>query len=430
MFTPPASPAPKRIRREPQTAHPRDPSPATPSSSSSLSPSPASTPPFTPGSSPAQPKQLSGEELYHLPAASKRRTGHRTRWTILLVPVVLVLVTVSTRYLSHPTAFDALSPDQSSQDWTTWAATISNWQPHKRHPEPDFQAPAETESLSFSISSSLAMSPSSTGSSATASPSSSASHSPVYPTIPVVPPVLPTPFPQPLDTTLSQNFSTESCQEFFVNMTQTETFRECRSFGMLLQSSSAFIQAQSNITLLNTIVWGTCNTDVSEDQCTANIDWFAETMQASCVTELKLNNVMATTTLQGLQSYAMMRRAGCLSNSTTDTYCYVDAVAGGNAANMYLYLLPQGSPLPNSSVPSCTRCTQMLMGEYVSYIGNVTGLEETYEHAAEIANAACGQGFVQEIATVTNKNAATPVWSATLWAIMALLVAMTGTLAS
>ena len=67
----------------------------------------------------------------------KKRLGRRIRWTVVLVPFLLVFIGLSTRYLSHPAALDVLSSRSSS-----WAS-LSDWTPHKRHAFPD-PAPAET----------------------------------------------------------------------------------------------------------------------------------------------------------------------------------------------------------------------------------------------------------------------------------------------
>ena len=59
------------------------------------------------------------------------------------------------------------------------------------------------------------------------------------------------------------------------------------------------IQAQFNLTELNDIVWGTCNTDPSVEECEANMAWFAEELQDACATDLKANNEVATSSLLG-----------------------------------------------------------------------------------------------------------------------------------
>ena len=58
-------------------------------------------------------------------------------------------------------------------------------------------------------------------------------------------------------------------------------------------------QAQSNLTALNAIVWGTCNTDSSKDTCVSNMDWFRDQMQVACDEELKEDNAMVGLTFRG-----------------------------------------------------------------------------------------------------------------------------------
>jgi hypothetical protein len=214
----------------------------------------------------------------------KRATGRRMRWAVLLVPLVIILITASTRYLVHPVAFDVFSQPPI---WDSLVLTAGDWTPHKRHPSPEPQQSGGT--------------------------STNSANAPL-PTIPTNPD-LPTPFPQPFDSDLTQNFSSISCFNFFSNMTNAPAFRSCRPFSMLLQSSANFIdvsnhdfssipynlilylQAQQNATLLNSILWGTCNTSTDKDQCVANMGWFASTLKTACVKDLEDNNAMSVSTL-------------------------------------------------------------------------------------------------------------------------------------
>jgi hypothetical protein len=147
----------------------------------------------------------------------------------------------------------------------------------------------------------------------------------LVPTVPATAPVLPTPFPQALDAGIAQNFSTSSCAAFFANMTSAAPFRTCRPFSLLLESSGAFInvrsravllrnvlltfatypKAQTNLTLLNSIIWGTCNTPTPYEQCKSNMAWFASSLQTSCAQELKDENIMVSNTLIGAFSSSL-----------------------------------------------------------------------------------------------------------------------------
>lgn len=207
-------------------------------------------------------------------------------------------------------------------------------------------------------------------------------------------------------------------------MSDTDPFRTCRPFSLLVQSSADFInQAQSNITLLNTLVWGTCNTDPSVDQCVANMGWFAQQLQSACTTEISQTNELVTSTLIGLEAYSLMRSAGCLPDTATNAYCYVESVESSHPDDMFYYQLPLGTALPNNTLPSCSSCTQSLMAQYVEEGLNTTGLRETYADAALITNKVCGNGFVSE--TVTEKTggalrARTGTWAVVTAAVLVI----------
>ena len=175
---------------------------------------------FTPPPSPLPPKDSPDQSAQAVPpeaspnAALKRRRTSRIRWSILTVPAVLVLITLTTRYISHPILFDSISgfPYEPHNN-----VEFDDWGLHKRHSSLEHPAvphPARADDPSPTVT--------------------------TVPTIPVDPP-LPTPFPQPFDTTFSKNFSTQACVDFYTNMTLSLQFRQCRPFGLLTQYSSQFI---------------------------------------------------------------------------------------------------------------------------------------------------------------------------------------------
>ncbi len=152
---------------------------------------------------------------------------------MVLVPLILIFIALSTRYLTHPRAFDTLSPSRSSP-WTT----VQDWTPHKRHAAPD-PLPATSSGIATTVQNTRP-----TGSSLSVAAAASAAPTTVNPgntKVPSAPPVLPTPFPQAFDSTFSTSFQTVACQNFMTNMTQTAAFRECRPFSLLVGDSNAFI---------------------------------------------------------------------------------------------------------------------------------------------------------------------------------------------
>ncbi|EGO29627.1 hypothetical protein SERLADRAFT_346098 [Serpula lacrymans var. lacrymans S7.9] len=329
---------------------------------------------------------------------AKRKTARSLKLAILLVPMALILIAASTRYITHPAAFDLVSAD-STHEWDAWSPSWSSWRPHKRHPQAD---------LGMDTSASLST-PGPTGSSLSVTSSILGAGTPTSTGVPAVPmnPVLPTPFPQPFDTTLSANFSTEGCYSFFQNMTNIESFRVCRPFSLLLLSSTAFIEAENNITQLNNDIWGTCNTDLSQSQCDQNMASFASTLQSVCQTDLAARNAMAVNTLIALNAYDLMRTVACQTDPTSNAYCYIEADAGSDPSASYFYQLPLGQPLPNITNLACTACTKSLLASYASALSSsnstgLTGLQQTYGDAAKQAVSICGSGYAQSVTQSTS----------------------------
>ncbi|KAI0754341.1 hypothetical protein C8Q80DRAFT_1094050 [Daedaleopsis nitida] len=391
MFTPPSSPDPRRPLPSASTSS-QIPSAFTlkldVQDDPFLTPTPSSRPPSAQPTleheheSPLSPK----DDLYTYALSQKKRVGRRIRWTVVLVPLILVFIALSTRYITHPAAFDVLASRASG--WST----VKDWTPHKRHAEP--AAPATTVD-SKPTGSSLSVNPS-----ATATPTSVTGGSTK---VPSSPPALPTPFPQAFDLTFSQNFSTVGCQNFMVNMTNTPAFRECRPLSLLIQDSNAFItQSQRNVSELNVIVWGTCNTDLSVEQCSSNMAWFANNIQTVCKQDIAANNALVSDAVAGLQSYNLMREVGCQVDTDTDMYCYVEAAQSTHPSDLYLYQLPLGLALPNTTVPSCTACVQNVMGAFARDPAAAPKLQDTYASAAAIVNNACGSGFVATVNFAAN----------------------------
>jgi len=220
MFTPPPSPIPSRFG----ALH------GTHSSVSSSSPSPPSSPQqfLTPGLVLASPPLKSRRRQLQ---DRKRRIAWCTGSMVIIVPLILVLVTLLTRFPSHPLFSRLLAgPSPGTRVHVTTGMDGTVHVHHRRQAGTSTMAPDPSSSPDGSqlifptMTSSGASGPSQT-----------------VPTVPLSP-VLPTPFPQAFDTTLSNNFTTNSCATFFTNMTESLPFRQCRAFSFLSQTSSAFLQ--------------------------------------------------------------------------------------------------------------------------------------------------------------------------------------------
>jgi hypothetical protein len=200
---------------------------------------------------------------------------------------------------------------------------------------------------------------------------------------------------------------------------------------------------------MNTLLWGTCNTDIGTNQCIANMGWFASALNTACKDDLRDNNALAVDTLMGesschisviltlnaknyichrvpiqshriylfcstsviaplgplwiaLNAFQLMFNAACAMDPQANTYCYIDAVANTSPADLYLYQLPIGIDLPDKTTNfSCSPCSQGLLSLYAQHLSNstlddpLTGLKETYETSANVVNAACGTNFAE-----------------------------------
>ncbi|KAF5314633.1 hypothetical protein D9611_007144 [Ephemerocybe angulata] len=437
MFTPPASPRPNPL------SFPAPPSPS-PSPSPRRHLSPPTPEKYIPSPSPASvhaPSQLD-LSAHAAREAHKRRQGRRLLTFVLLVPLLLILLTFSARVLSYgPPAWLAQLdlPHRLSNIVAPTPCTAKHG--HGGHraqaaaasgveagsapvgesageggegedvPEnaygPDAslvrrQPQTATAFPSGSSTSTSTSSSTSAGTSGipttTTTPTSNTDVT--IPPVPSVAPVLPTPFPQPFnDGLITKNFSSVSCMNFFTDMAAAKPFRSCRPFSMLLNSSDDFVAAQNNLTLLNTLIWGTCNTATPEAECVGNMASYAGNLQVQCAQDLRDGNAMAVGALTSLTSYALMRTSACLTDPSTSTYCFLTAAASPNPTNLYYYNLPLGLNIPSTNAnPDCTACLKTLMGVYGDAMADgavqrvLGGLRGTYERAAGVTRAKCGEG--------------------------------------
>lgn len=260
MFTPPPSPLPVPFKYSPHAIPPvLSPPPSLPPSHHRSMHSAVKL-----SSPPAPATYATRERREHATVLAihdrKRRTGWRTYTMAISFPLLLVLVTLSTRY-TIPSRFmhmvAGLLPESRPHAASVYGANSISDSVHLLHrrqsgPSAD---PSGVPSSTSTFSGILFPSLSAVSSSIPPTPTQSISST--VPTIPSSSPVLPTPFPQPFDTTLANNFTTNSCENFFTNMTQSLPFRQCRPFSFLSQTSSAFLQVSASYRLSNS-----CSIDV------------------------------------------------------------------------------------------------------------------------------------------------------------------------
>ena len=122
------------------------------------------------------------------------------------------------------------------------------------------------------------------------------------------------------------------------------------------------------------------------------------------------------TSLSGLQSFNLMRSAGCLSDQPTNSYCFVEAAHSTNPSDLFYYQLPLGISLPNNTTPSCSSCAKSLLSLYAQALqsaskGTLADLQKTYLSGEEVAVAQCGAGYA-EASAVTGGAVGRQIWHA------------------
>ena len=167
----------------------------------------------------------------------------------------------------------------------------------------------------------------------------------------------------------------------------------------------------------------TCEEDLKDDNPVVS-----ETLTGSSILLVKISLVLTGMIVIGLRAYELMRKTACLPDQTTNTYCYIEAVTNSNPADSYFYTLPLGLQLPDNISPSCSACTKSVMSLYALDGSNLTALNQVYDGAAEVADKACGSGYVQ--ITTVNANAVARLragqwlWTGMLGMVVGAVVAL------
>ncbi|KZO94224.1 hypothetical protein CALVIDRAFT_539268 [Calocera viscosa TUFC12733] len=392
MFTPPPSPLPG--------AHfqPLDEQKASTSSSGLLAPP---TPPTTPPEKPSF-------TLPVPPAPSTKQKKRKRYLPVLLAAIVLAVIAISARKSTLQALSTHWAPcgspeppvptiDASSGEGGSESGShVQGRRLGRRYHEEVVQRQATSTTPSGTSTAGASTTSDILGSGSASLPKYTAPPPVPSPALPV-----PTPFPAPFDISISLNVTTPNCVNFFNTFIQNVTFRACRPFGMLMSSSQQFQAAQDNLTTLTAIVGGTCVTDMSADQCGEVMDWHAEqiALDGNCGLDIDAQEALAVTALEGFRSYRMMRTAGCLLNPVSSAYCYVEAVASLLPNDLYYWVTALGIPLPNATAPTCSMCTQSLLGTYGLYANDSSLLiSQTYPFAVDKAQEACGEGYASTVA--------------------------------
>ena len=135
-----------------------------------------------------------------------------------------------------------------------------------------------------------------------------------------IPSATTTVLPQPFDTTLGNNFTSESCPRFFTDFLSDETFRSCYPFSLLLQTSHGFFEAQKNFFQTTRALEAGCAADY--DVCNNLMQSLATDLKtaSNCMTDFNAQNQIVMQAYKGLLAYPVMYQAACLQDNQGD-YC-------------------------------------------------------------------------------------------------------------
>lgn len=126
--------------------------------------------------------------------------------------------------------------------------------------------------------------------------------------------------PQPFDTTLGNNFTTESCPRFFSTFLSDPTFRSCYPFSLLLQTSHGFFEAEKNFFQTTVALQAGCSADY--DVCNNLMHSLSNQLKSAsaCMSDYAAENQIVMQAYRGLLAYPVMYQAACLQDEKGD-YC-------------------------------------------------------------------------------------------------------------
>ncbi|KAL4884328.1 hypothetical protein BJY04DRAFT_182207 [Aspergillus karnatakaensis] len=202
-------------------------------------------------------------------------------------------------------------------------------------------------------------------------------------------------FPTSFDTSLTSNFTTDSCPDFFQKFLSDSTFTDCHAISTLLRDSTGFFRSLLSAATTSRILDIACAADV--ESCSSTMSDFASDLldDSNCGQDYKDGNPLVTNAYYNMITYQPIYRATCLQNPDTSNYCFVDAVTNtSNPADYDVYLLPYGSTTDRGSLPTCDSCLQATLDIFSTWAQvEDQPLAESYLPSAHAINSGCGANF-------------------------------------
>ncbi|GIK02169.1 hypothetical protein Aspvir_006214 [Aspergillus viridinutans] len=215
--------------------------------------------------------------------------------------------------------------------------------------------------------------------------------------------------PTAFDTSLSNNFTAESCPKFFNDFLSNSTVTSCYPISLLLQDSTSFFHTLTSATATSHVLDLSCAASV--DTCTSIFNRLATNLlkDDACGKDYKLGNPLVANAYTGFITYEPVHRASCLKNPATNDYCFVDAATNASSPqDLDTYSIPAGYPTDEAPWPTCNKCLQASL-DIFSHWAQVDGqpLTTSYLPSAMALNRHCGDNFANVNITVGKKEETT-----------------------
>ncbi|KAL2849146.1 hypothetical protein BJY01DRAFT_149354 [Aspergillus pseudoustus] len=209
-------------------------------------------------------------------------------------------------------------------------------------------------------------------------------------------------FPTTFDTSLSNNFTTDTCADFIKETLNSSSFTDCHAISTLLRDSTGFFHILNSAASTSHVLDIACATDVSS--CTDTMSGLAAELldDNKCGLDYANGNPLVTNAYVNMIIYEPIYRATCLQSPDTANYCFVDAVTNkSNPVDYDVYLVPYGSVIDTSPYPTCNACLQATLDVFSQW-AQVDGqpLANSYLPSAKTVDRRCGSDFANVNITV------------------------------
>lgn len=222
----------------------------------------------------------------------------------------------------------------------------------------------------------------------------------------------------------------DTCRSFMRTLVKDPVVRKCTPFSLLDKTSAQFFNMKKRMTDLVRVLDASCKADVNT--CDDYFSKLATNMTTSgiCGNDLKDNkNEEIQFAFHGMRAYRMLYSATCLIDPGSSQYCYAAATNNASvSSDVFLYNMAYGLQPTSNPPPSCSWCTNSVMGIFHSAAAQRSqDVSKVYEVTAGQINTVCGATFVNSSlpAAVNASLRLAPHWMTMITLLATLLILFT-----